>query len=56
MMAVSRTGNAKCVRLLVAHGADVKARNKYGITALKLAKADNLQEMISVLVAAGAKE
>ena len=55
MMAAARTGNAEIVRLLIEHGADVKAKGEaYGETALVWAAQENHAEAAEVLIAHGA--
>jgi len=56
LMNAARTGNPEVVRLLIDHGADVKARGKdYGETALVWAVAENHPGAAEVLIAHGAE-
>src|SRR5262249_14677060 len=55
LMTAARTGRIDAVRLLLAHGADVNARDsRRGQTALMWAAAQNNTEVIRTLIAAGA--
>ena len=55
LMTAARTGNADIVRMLIEHGADVKARgDAYGETALVWAAEENHAEAAAVLIAYGA--
>ncbi|MHB1351517.1 MAG: ankyrin repeat domain-containing protein [Desulforudis sp.] len=49
-------GNPELVKLLIARGADVHAKDKEGQTALSLAIRNNLPEIAEILREAGAKE
>jgi ankyrin repeat protein len=49
-------GNPEIVKLLIARGADVHAKDKEGQTALSLAIRNNLPEIEEILKEAGAKE
>ena len=49
-------GNREIVKLLIARGADVHAKDKKGQTALSLALKNNLPEIAEILREAGAKE
>jgi ankyrin repeat protein len=49
-------GNPEIVKLLIARGADVHAKDKEGQTALSLAIRNNLPEIAELLKKAGAKE
>lgn len=49
-------GNPEIVKLLIAQGADVHAKDKEGRTALSLAIRNNLPEIAEILKGAGAKE
>ena len=55
-MNAARTGNAEIVRLLIEHGADVKAKGEvYGETALVWAAQENHADAAQVLIAHGAE-
>ncbi len=55
LMTAARTGNAGAVRVLIAHSADVRARERSkGQTALMWAAAENNAAVIKLLVEAGA--
>ena len=49
-------GNPELVKLLIARGADVNAKNKEGETALSLAIRNNMPEIAEILRQAGAKQ
>ncbi|MHB1459630.1 MAG: ankyrin repeat domain-containing protein [Armatimonadota bacterium] len=49
-------GNPEIVKLLIARGADVNAKDKEGRTALSLAVRNNMPEIAKILKEAGAKE
>ncbi len=49
-------GNPEIVKLLIARGANVNAKDKEGQTALSLAIRNNLPEIAEILKKAGAKE
>ena len=49
-------GNPEIVKLLIAQGADVNAKDKEGQTALSLAIRNNMPEIAEILKEAGAKE
>jgi ankyrin repeat protein len=49
-------GNPEIVKLLIARGADVHAKDKKGQTALSIALKNNLPEIAGILRQAGAKE
>ena len=48
-------GNLPEVKLLLAEGAEVNARHKYGITALMLASNNGCLEVVQALLAEGAE-
>ena len=55
MWAIRHSSNLQVIKALLAAGADVNAKDKYGETALTLAKEKNNSEIINLLLAAGAK-
>jgi len=56
LMLATALGNTDCVRLLLAHGADVTRRDKDGKTALMLAGKYKYRDIEALLKPAGAKE
>jgi len=48
-------GHKEIVKLLLAHGADVNAKNNFGVSPLDNAVSFGNQEIIDVLLVAGAK-
>ncbi|HEY7086562.1 MAG TPA: ankyrin repeat domain-containing protein [Tepidisphaeraceae bacterium] len=54
LMTVACVGEADMLRSLIARGADVNARNQYGMTALMYAAMFDRPEVVQVLLAAGA--
>ena len=55
LMIASRTGRVEAVRVLLAHGADVNAKERwYGQTALMWAAAENHAAVVQALIDAGA--
>ena len=55
MMAAGK-GHTDTVQALLAQGADVNAKSKFGSTALRLAKEKEHKEIVRILKEAGAKE
>ena len=53
LMYAARYNQPTAVRLLLEHGAIIKARDKSGMTALELAKSSGNQEIIKLLQSAG---
>jgi ankyrin repeat protein len=55
-MGASVDGHIKVVNALLAKGANVHAKNTYGMTALMLASENGHEKIVKILKAAGAKE
>ena len=56
LISAAGAGAVKTTRLLLAYGADVHLRDKWGRTALMLARENGYQKIIALLTQAGAKE
>jgi len=55
-MDAAMEGHTSTVQVLLAKGADVNAKSKFGSTALRLAKEKEHKEIVRILKEAGAKE
>ena len=55
-MDAAMEGHTSTVQALLAKGADVNAKSKFGSTALRLAKEKEHKEIVRILKEAGAKE
>lgn len=56
LMVAAEDSSAEILRRLIAAGADVNARNKFGETALSLAKKAERADAVSILKRAGARD